>query len=117
MFDLVPLPLDWPVEINFHEAKAFCAWMGPEYRLPTEAEECVLRGLPDFDPQNIETDPVYTEGVVKLYNISLVYGSSTVRELLFAYFNVVRGEFRQAFYKAKATYRFCLIFALLKQLS
>lgn len=77
IYDLVPLPLDWPAEVNFHEAKAFCAWMGPEYRLPTEAEECVLRGLPDFDPKNISTDPIYTESVKKLYNINLVYGSST----------------------------------------
>ena len=78
MFDLVPLPLDWPAEVNFHEAKAFCAWMGPEFRLPTEAEEHVLRGLPDFDPQNLSTDPIYTDSVEKLYNINLAYGSSTV---------------------------------------
>ena len=79
MFDLVPLPLDWPVEINYHEAKAFCAWMGPDYRLPTEAEECVLRGLPDFDPDFVATDPIYTASITKLYNINLAYGSSTVR--------------------------------------
>lgn len=82
MFDLVSLPLDWPAEVNFHEAKAFCAWMGPEYRLPTEAEEGVLCGLPDFDPNNLATDPVYVDGVTKQYNIDLAYGSSTVRKLI-----------------------------------
>lgn len=30
------LPLDWPVEVNHHEARAFCRWIGA--RLPSEAE-------------------------------------------------------------------------------
>ncbi|CAK8675649.1 unnamed protein product [Clavelina lepadiformis] len=77
MFDITTLPLDWPVEVNFHEAKAFCAWKGDDYRLPTEAEEHVLRGLPDFDPENVKTDPIYAKELAKLYNINLVYGSST----------------------------------------
>lgn len=38
----VALPLDWPVEVNQLEAKAFCNWMaeksGKHIRLPTEAE-------------------------------------------------------------------------------
>ena len=46
MFDLFPLPLDWPVEVNYHEAKAFCKWKGPEYRLPTEAEYHLMRSDP-----------------------------------------------------------------------
>lgn len=32
------LPLDWPVEVNYYEAIAFCAWKGPTVRLMTEAE-------------------------------------------------------------------------------
>ena len=44
MFDVIPMPWDWPVVINFHEAKAFCAWKGPDYRLPSEAEHNVIRG-------------------------------------------------------------------------
>jgi len=36
------MPLNWPVEINYLEAKAFCNWKtareGKTYRLPTEAE-------------------------------------------------------------------------------
>ena len=44
MFDVVDMPWDWPVEVNYHEAKAFCAWKGPEYRLPAEAEHHVMRG-------------------------------------------------------------------------
>lgn len=38
----VPMPWDWPVETNFHEAKAFCNWKkretGQPYRLPSEDE-------------------------------------------------------------------------------
>lgn len=44
MFDVVEMPMDWPAEVNYHEAKAFCAWKGSDYRLPTEAEHHVMRG-------------------------------------------------------------------------
>ena len=44
MFDVLDMPWDWPVEINYHEAKAFCTWKGPDYRLPTEAEHHRMRG-------------------------------------------------------------------------
>lgn len=37
-----PMPWSWPVNVNYHEAKAFCRWLGHErgqsIRLPTEAE-------------------------------------------------------------------------------
>ncbi|TAD78435.1 MAG: 5-histidylcysteine sulfoxide synthase [Oscillatoriales cyanobacterium] len=37
-FAELALPLDWPVEVNYYEAIAFCAWRGPDCRLMTEAE-------------------------------------------------------------------------------
>ena len=43
MFDVLPLPVDWPVDVNYHEAKAFCNWKGPSYRLLTEAEHHRIR--------------------------------------------------------------------------
>jgi 5-histidylcysteine sulfoxide synthase/putative 4-mercaptohistidine N1-methyltranferase len=43
----IPLPLNWPVEINYLEAKAFCQWKAlttkQNVRLPTEAEWMTLR--------------------------------------------------------------------------
>ena len=37
------MPWDWPVAVNYHEAKAYCRWKGPEYRLMTEAEHSAIR--------------------------------------------------------------------------
>ncbi len=42
MAEVVPMPWDWPVEANCHEARAFCNWKAREsglpVRLPTEDE-------------------------------------------------------------------------------
>lgn len=42
MSEVVEMPWDWPVETNYHESKAFCAWKAREtglpIRLPTEDE-------------------------------------------------------------------------------
>ena len=46
MYDVINMPWDWPVDVNYHEAKAFCKWKGPEYRMPTEAEHNRIRGDP-----------------------------------------------------------------------
>ena len=50
----IPMPWNWPVEVNYLEAKAFCNWKsaktGKSYRMPTEAEWMRLyeyAGLPD----------------------------------------------------------------------
>ena len=42
MTDEVDMPWSWPVEVNYHEAKAFCNWqsqqLGKQVRMPTEQE-------------------------------------------------------------------------------
>jgi len=55
MLEEVPMPWNWPVETNYHEAKAFCNWQarqtGQPVRLPTEDEWHALRrfaGIPDL---------------------------------------------------------------------
>ena len=65
MLEEVPMPWDWPVETNYHEARAFCQWKaqttGQPVRLPTENEWQALRrfagigDLPDHPatPANI----------------------------------------------------------------
>ena len=40
-FETVPMQWSWPAIVNFHEAKAYCAWKNG--RLPTEAEHHRLR--------------------------------------------------------------------------
>lgn len=56
MLEEIPMPWNWPVEVNYLEAKAFCNWFGARrdkpIRLPTEEEWYRLRelsGLPDVD--------------------------------------------------------------------
>jgi 5-histidylcysteine sulfoxide synthase/putative 4-mercaptohistidine N1-methyltranferase len=47
MLEEVAMPWDWPVETNYHEAKAFCQWKartsGQPLRLPSEDEWQALR--------------------------------------------------------------------------
>jgi 5-histidylcysteine sulfoxide synthase len=44
IFDIIPMPWNWPVEVNFHEAEAYCHWKNGQdqsslvFRLMTEAE-------------------------------------------------------------------------------
>ncbi len=47
MASIIPLPWNWPVEVNYLEAKAFCNWKaaqtGKPIRLPSEEEWMLLR--------------------------------------------------------------------------
>lgn len=51
----IPMPWDWPVEVNYLEAKAFCNWKakttGKPIRLPTEDEWYRLRELQPIPDQ------------------------------------------------------------------
>lgn len=60
MAEEIPMAWDWPVETNYHEAKAFCNWKAREsglpVRLPTEDEwqrmydHCGLADVPHATP-------------------------------------------------------------------
>jgi len=51
IFDIIPMQWDWPVDVNYYEAKAFCRWKSKKYgsptsqpyRILTEAEHHVIR--------------------------------------------------------------------------
>ena len=61
----IPLPLNWPVEVNYLEAKAFCQWKNSQssenekqfIRLPTEAEWLCLRDNVEGDLITWQTAP------------------------------------------------------------
>lgn len=38
LFELIEMPLDWPVEVNSYEAQAYCNWKGQGIRLLKEVE-------------------------------------------------------------------------------
>ena len=68
----IPMPWNWPVEVNYLEAKAFCNWKtektGHTYRLPTEAEWYRLHEMSGLkDVMEWESAPG---------NINLEYGTS-----------------------------------------
>lgn len=64
MTDIIPMPWDWPAEVNALEAEAFCAWKaqqtGLPIRLPSEDEYLRLRDyskaldLADKSNQNLQ---------------------------------------------------------------
>ena len=68
MLEEVPMPWDWPVETNYHEAKAFCQWKarvsGQPVRLPSEDEwqaMCRFAGIAERSgetesPANLQLD-------------------------------------------------------------
>lgn len=51
IFEIVPMPWDWPVDVTYYEAKAFCNWKTQKegspaekpYRVLTEAEHHLIR--------------------------------------------------------------------------
>jgi 5-histidylcysteine sulfoxide synthase/putative 4-mercaptohistidine N1-methyltranferase len=57
--EIIPMPLNWPVDVNNLEAMAFCRWLGEkdgcDYRLLSEAEWyrlyelAQIKDVPDFD--------------------------------------------------------------------
>jgi 5-histidylcysteine sulfoxide synthase/putative 4-mercaptohistidine N1-methyltranferase len=55
MAQIIDMPWDWPVEVNYLEAKAFCNWLsqktGKKLRLPTEDEWYRLRDLHNIPDQ------------------------------------------------------------------
>lgn len=72
------MPWDWPVEVNYLEAKAFCNWKsaqtGESFRLPTEAEWYRLRD------SVIDTDQPYWDRAPGNINLEHYASSCPVTE-------------------------------------
>lgn len=78
MLEVIDMPWDWPVDICYLEAKAFCNWKsaqtGKHIRMPTEAEWSCLRQLvpqdqPDWSeaPGNINLEGAMSSCPVNLH--------------------------------------------------
>ena len=91
VFALHPMQWDWPVEVNYYEAKAYCAWKSAQdgqqssqpYRLLTEAEHHLIRHQDhtlDAARKNVAADKVMvTSGdeFRRSANLNLAYGSAS----------------------------------------
>ena len=87
LFEVIDLPWDWPVEVNYHEAKAYCDWMADRedgsYRPSSEAEHHSLRGSAQTAcATGAARDPVMRFDGVSLarecgWNLNLAYSSSS----------------------------------------
>lgn len=67
MFDELSIPMDWPVEVNAHEAWAYCYWKNDGLRLLSEAEFLLIAR--ERTPET--EDPLYTDK----YNLDFTFGS------------------------------------------
>ena len=69
MFDEMSMPTDWPVEINMHEAQAYCNWKNDGSRLLSEAEFLLIAREGTVEDE----DPLFSED----HNLDFAYGSPT----------------------------------------
>lgn len=67
MFDEMAMPMDWPAEVNAHEAWAYCAWKNDGSRLLSEAEFLLIAR----EGQAENHHPLYHNE----YNLDFKYGS------------------------------------------
>ena len=87
LFEVIDMPWDWPVDVNDHEAKAYCAWRaeqdGTPCRLPSEAEHQALRDTwqRQVSVLGVAADPVMRFDGATLarecgWNLNLAWSSS-----------------------------------------
>ena len=81
IFSIIPMPWNWPVEINFHEAQAYSRWLNEKdnsplkYRLMTEAEFVSLKKRgPDPVVQTLHYSE-YAENFNLKYNFNFNWSS------------------------------------------
>ncbi|OIP77708.1 MAG: 5-histidylcysteine sulfoxide synthase [Oscillatoriales cyanobacterium CG2_30_44_21] len=75
MFDEIELPLTWPVEVNHHEAIAYCRWLGNDSRLMTEDEWYLATYGISMEPHLISQEKTKKFPSSANYNLHLKVGS------------------------------------------
>jgi 5-histidylcysteine sulfoxide synthase len=75
MFDEIDLPLSWPVEVNHHEAIAYCRWLGDHRRLMTEDEWYLATYGTSIEPHLISQEKTKKIQPSANYNLNLRVGS------------------------------------------
>jgi 5-histidylcysteine sulfoxide synthase/putative 4-mercaptohistidine N1-methyltranferase len=90
MLEVVEMPWDWPVELNYLEAKAFCRWKsaetGKRLRLPTEDEWYLLRD------RLVEEDQPYWKRAPGNINLEHYASPCPVTEFQFGDFHDIVGN-------------------------
>lgn len=94
LFDVVAMRWDWPVVVNYHEARAYCAWkteqegQAVQYRVITEAEHMLIRSTRDradahrFASAQPKRRPVFNIGAVAAHsNGAAAHPTKVVAEL------------------------------------
>jgi len=96
IFEQTDMQWDWPVAVNYHEARAYCAWKSeqdglagkPEaYRVISEAEHHLIRGE-ELQLDKVKQDPsrdrtmvvggdAFATGTKAAANLNLAYGSES----------------------------------------
>lgn len=66
MFDEIAMPFDYPVEVNYYEAIAYCRWLGNGTRLMTEAEWQLAAYAPEETVKDFD---------LSHYNLNFQWGS------------------------------------------
>lgn len=67
MFDELPMPESWPVEVNAYEASAYCKWKGDGARLLTEGEFRAIATTAVYQPIDLPW--------CDHYNLAMKWGS------------------------------------------
>ena len=88
MLEIIDMPWDWPVDINYLEAKAFCNWKskqtGKQIRMPTEAEWYKLR-------EHVESDQPYWDAAPGNINLEATMSPCPVNRYAFngGFFDII----------------------------
>ncbi len=81
MTEIIPMPMNWPVDVNYLEAKAYCRWKsekeGKAYRLLSEPEWYLL-----YERAGIEDVPAFDDSKA---NINLAHYASSCPVDTFAF--------------------------------